>query len=343
MVPPSHEPPTRTSHGQSVSTSAADVSGVPESSPPPADEPRIVGRSPWQLFWLRFRRDRFALAGLAVVIALVLLAVFAPLFASLVGHGPNELYQRETTDIFGIPEGPTSSFWFGADNSGRDVFVRTIYGTRVSLLVGVIATGIAVLAGIVLGVTAGYFGGWIDTVVSRVTDIILSVPLLLFAIGIVAACSTSAEGCLNGTLKPGMSLVIVIISLFTWPYVARLVRGATLSLREREFVEASRSLGAGDLRIMFREILPNLVSPIVVYASLLIPSNILFEAYLSFLGLGVPDDQPSWGSLISDSLSNFDTVWWLWLFPGLFLLITVLAFNLLGDGLRDALDPRADR
>jgi peptide/nickel transport system permease protein len=259
------------------------------------------------------------------------------------GHGPNELFQRQTTDIFGIPEGPQSGFLFGADSNGRDVFVRTIYGTRVSLIVGVAATGIAVVIGVVLGMLAGYLGGWVDTVISRVTDIILSVPLLLFAIGIVAACSTSKEGCLNGTLKPGLTLVIVIISLFTWPYVARLVRGNTLSLREREFVEASRSLGAGNLRIMFREILPNLVSPIIVYASLLIPSNILFEAYLSFLGLGVPDDTPSWGSMVSDSLQSFDTTWWLWLFPGFFLLFTVLAFNLLGDGLRDALDPRARR
>ena len=326
-----------------MSTSAAETAGVPGAPAPQADEPRIIGRSPWQLFWMRFRQDRFALAGLAVILLLVLLALCAPLIAGLVGHGPNELFQRQTTDIFGIPEGPTSSFWFGADNSGRDVFVRTVYGTRVSLMVGVLATFIAVVVGITLGVLAGYYGGWLDTLISRTSDIILSVPLLLFAIGIVAACSTSREGCLNGTLKPGMTLVIVIISLFTWPYVARLVRGNTLSLREREFVEASRSLGAGDLRIMFREILPNLVSPIVVYASLLIPSNILFEAYLSFLGLGVPDDTPSWGNMVSDSLENFDVVWWLWLFPGLFLLVSVLAFNLLGDGLRDALDPRADR
>lgn len=326
-----------------MSTTAADTAGLPDAPPPLTDETRIVGRSPWQLFWLRFRQDRFALAGLAVILLLVLVAVFAPLVANLVGHGPNQLFQRETTDVFGIPEGPTSSFWFGADNSGRDVFVRTAYGTRVSLLVGVLATVIAVVVGVVLGVIAGYYGGWLDTVISRVTDIILSVPLLLFAIGIVAACSTSKEGCFFGTIKPGMGLVILIISLFTWPYVARLVRGNTLSLREREFVEASRSLGAGDLRIMFREILPNLVSPIIVYASLLIPSNILFEAYLSFLGLGVPDNTPSWGNMVSDSLENFDVVWWLWLFPGLFLLVSVLAFNLLGDGLRDALDPRADR
>jgi peptide/nickel transport system permease protein len=325
-----------------VSTTAADTAGAP-GAPAPGAEQVIVGRSPWQLFWTRFKQDRFALAGLVFIGLIVLVAILAPAFAALVGHGPNELFLRETTDIFGIPEGPNAEFWFGADNSGRDVFVRTIYGTRVSLIVGVVATGIAVLVGIALGMLAGFRGGWVDTLISRTTDIILSVPLLLFAIGIVAACSTSKEGCLNGTLKPGLTLVIVIISLFTWPYVARLVRGNVLSLREREFVEASRSLGAGNFRIMFREILPNLVSPIIVYASLLIPASILFEAYLSFLGLGVPDNQPSWGNMVSDSLENFDVVWWLWLFPGLFLLFTVLAFNLLGDGLRDALDPRADR
>jgi ABC-type dipeptide/oligopeptide/nickel transport system permease subunit len=326
-----------------MSTTAAETAGVPGAPAPEAEQEAIAGRSPWQLFWMRFRQDKFALAGLGFIVLIVLVAIAAPAFAAITGHGVNELFQRETTDIFGIPEGPNAEFWFGADNSGRDVFVRTIYGTRVSLVVGVVATGIAVLVGIVLGVIAGFFGGWVDTLISRTCDIILSVPLLLFAIGIVAACSTSKEGCLNGTLKPGLSLVIIIIALFTWPYVARLVRGNTLSLREREFVEASRSLGAGNARIMFREVLPNLVSPIIVYASLLIPASILFEAYLSFLGLGVPDDTPSWGNMVSESLENFDVVWWLWLFPGLFLLFTVLAFNLLGDGLRDALDPRADR
>jgi peptide/nickel transport system permease protein len=326
-----------------MTTTAAETAGAPGAPAPEAQGPVIVGRSPWQLFWGRFRQDKFALAGLVFILVLVLVAIFAPAFAALVGHGPNELFQRQTTDVFGIPEGPTSSFWFGADNSGRDVFVRTIYGTRVSLFVGIVATGIAVAIGIVLGMLAGFFGGWADTAISRTTDIILSVPLLLFAIGIVAACSTSKEGCLNGTLKPGLTMVIVIIALFTWPYVARLVRGNVLSLREGDFVEASRSLGAGNARIMFREVLPNLLSPIIVYASLLIPASILFEAYLSFLGLGVPDETPSWGNMVSDSLENFDVVWWLWLFPGLFLLFTVLAFNLLGDGLRDALDPRTGR
>ena len=326
-----------------MTTTAAESTGAPGAPAPEAADAQIVGRTPWQLFWTRFRQDKFALAGLAFIVLLVLVAILAPAFAALTGHGPNDLYQRETTDIFGIPEGPQPNFWFGADEAGRDVFVRTIYGTRVSLIVGVAATGIAVFVGVILGVLAGYFGGWADGLISRTTDIILSVPLLLFAIGIVAACSTTKEGCLNGTLKPGLGLVIVIISLFTWPYVARLVRGNTLSLREREFVEASRSLGAGHLRIMFREILPNLLSPIIVYASLLIPGNILFEAYLSFLGLGVPDNTPSWGNMISGSLEIFDVAWWLWLFPGLFLLFTVLAFNLLGDGLRDALDPRSAR
>ncbi|MGD9696326.1 MAG: ABC transporter permease [Thermoleophilia bacterium] len=326
-----------------MSTTAAETVGGPTTPDPPIEGKAIVGRTPWQLFWGRFLQDRFALAGLAFVGLLVLMALCAPLVAHLVGHGPNELFQRQMTDVFGLPKGPTSSFWMGADSSGRDVFVRVVYGARVSLLVGIVATGVAVAVGVTLGMLAGYFGGWVDTLISRVTDIILSMPVLLFAIGIVAACSSSKEGCLNGTLKPGLPLVIVVISLFTWPYVARLVRGNTLSLREREFVEASRSLGAGNVRIMFREILPNLLSPIIVYASLLIPSNILFEAYLSFLGLGVPSDTPSWGRMVSDSLEIFDVAWWLMLFPGLFLLFTVLAFNLLGDGLRDALDPRANR
>lgn len=326
-----------------MSTTAAEAAGAPGAPAPEVTEARIVGKTPWQLFWGRFLQDRFALAGLAFIVLLVLVAICAPAFAAITGHGPNELFQREVTDVFGIPEGPQSGFLFGADNSGRDVLVRTIYGTRVSLIVGVAATAVSVFVGVIVGVLAGYFGGWADSLVSRIIDIILSVPLLLFAIGIVAACSTSKDGCLNGTLKPGIGLVIVIISLFTWPFVARLVRGNTLSLREREFVESARSLGAGNIRIMFREILPNLVSPIIVYASLLIPGNILFEAYLSFLGLGVPDETPSWGNMVSDSLDSFDVTWWLWLFPGLFLLATVLAFNLLGDGLRDALDPRANR
>ncbi|MFN8110715.1 MAG: ABC transporter permease [Thermoleophilia bacterium] len=304
--------------------------------------PGVKARSPWQLFILRFRRDRLALASLVFIGFLVLLAFAAPLVASITGHGPNFL-DENMTDAFGLPKGPNGSYWFGADSAGRDVLVRIAYGTRVSLVVGVAATAIAVVLGVTLGLLAGYFGGVIDTIISRTADVVLSLPLLLFAIGIVTACGSSRDGCLAGLVQPGLMLVIIIIALFSWPAVCKIVRGSVLSLREREFIEASRSVGASNRTIMFREILPNLISVIIVYASLLVPQNILFEAYLSFLGLGVPDSTPSWGRMISDASEIYDVAWWLMLFPGIFLLLTVLAFNLLGDGLRDALDPKADR
>jgi ABC-type dipeptide/oligopeptide/nickel transport system permease subunit len=246
-------------------------------------------------------------------------------------------------DSFGIPQGPNGKFWFGADAAGRDLFVRTLYGARTSLFVGVVASGIAVLIGLVVGLTAGYFGGWIDSLFSRGGDVMLAMPQLLISIGIVAACSTTKEGCLGGIIQPGIRVVIGVIALFTWPYIARIVRGFTLSLREKEFVEASRSLGASNTRIVFREILPNLIGPIIVYTTLLIPNNILFEAALSYLGLGVPPDTASWGGLLNQAATYYDVAWWLMLFPGAFLVLTTLAFNLLGDGLRDALDVRSDR
>lgn len=309
-----------------------------------AEEAVIVqGRTPWQLFWARFKQDRLALVGLALVAFIVVLAAAAPLIASITGHGPNEIVSPSQTNEFGLPLGPNSTVWLGADRSGRDVLVRVAYGARVSLLVGVVASGIALTIGVVLGILGGYFGRWVDSIISRGTDIVLALPLIIFAIGIVAACSTSAEGCLGGTLKPGLTLVIVIIALFSWPQPARLVRGATLSLREKEFVESARSLGASETRIMFRELLPNLVAPIIVWGSLLVPSAILFEAYLSFLGLGVPGNIPSWGKMLSEAVDIFGVAWWFWLIPGLMLMLTVLAFNLLGDGLRDALDPRTGR
>lgn len=305
----------------------------------------VEGKSPRQLFWMRFKRDKAAMFGLVTVTMLVLLAVFAGVIAKhLVGHGPNELFQRQMTDEFGLPLGPNSDFWFGADTAGRDVFVRILYGARTSLIIAIVATGFAVLIGVVLGLAAGYFRGYADTLISRTTDIVLALPILLLAIGMAAACGTSAEGCLGGFIEPGTRrLVIFIIAIFSWPYIARIVRGNVLSIREKEFVEASRSLGAGNLRIMFKEVLPNLVAPIIIYSTLLIPSNILFEAALAFLGLGVSQDTPSWGRMLADASSIFDVAWWLMLFPGLFLIATTLSFNLLGDGLRDALDPRTDR
>lgn len=305
----------------------------------PAD---IIGRTPWQIFWSRFRKDKVALAAAAFLILLTAVALASPLIAGLVGHSPNALF-RDSLDEIGLPAvGPGSEFFFGVDTSGRDVFLRTVYGARTSLTVALLATGIAVFIGIVLGSLAGYHRGWVDTLISRTIDLILSLPVLLFAIGISATCSITAQGCLAGFVQPGISLVTMIIALFTWPYIARIVRGQVLSIREKEFIESARSLGSGSTRILFREILPNLAAPIIVYGTLIIPANILFESALSFLGLGIPQSTPSWGRMISDAArGNLYTVaWWLLLFPGLALMFTTLAFNLVGDGLRDALDPR---
>jgi peptide/nickel transport system permease protein len=306
---------------------------------------QVVGRTPWQIFWTRFRRDRVAIAGGLFIICLTLVALGAPFLSNvLVHHGPNEQF-REMTNEFGIPLGPNEQFWFGADKAGRDLFVRTIYGARISLAVAFIATGLSVILGVILGVLAGYFRGVTDTIVSRAIDIVMSLPILLFAIGISAVCSIKAEGCLGGLIQPGLTLVAGVIAMVNWTYIARIVRGQVFTLREREFVEAARSLGAGNRRIMFRELLPNLAAPIIVYATLIIPSNILFEAALSFLGVGIPQSTPSWGRMLSDASSSqiFTVAWWMMFFPGVFLLLTTLAFNLVGDGLRDALDPRAGR
>jgi len=299
-------------------------------------------RSSWELFRSRFVKDKAAVVGAVAIVVLVLLALTAPLFARLVGHGPNELFQNQMLDpTFGLPKGPNRDFWFGADTVGRDLFVRVIYGARTSLTVAFVATGLASLIGVSLGMIAGYRGGVTDTVISRAADIVLAMPVLLFAIGIATVCSVTAQGCLGGLLQPGLSLVIGTIAIFTWPNMARLVRGQVLSLREREFIEAARSLGARSGRVMFRELLPNLVAPIVIYATLIIPNNIIFEAALSYLGVGVPQTTPSWGRMLSDATAGqiFTVAWWMMIFPGLFLLLTTLSFNLVGDGLRDALGP----
>ena len=311
----------------------------------PGGEPsrQIVGRSPWELFWRRFRQDRFALAGIVIIVLMTIVALAAPLAANLVSHGPNQTFAREfpegALDAFGLPIGPNAQFWFGADTAGRDLFVRTLYGAQTSLFVALLATFISLVIGVTGGLLAGYYRGKVDTAVSRVIDIVLAMPVLLLALGLVAACGTQA-GCLGGVIKPGRLLVAYVIGLFSWPYIARIVRGQVLSLREKEFVEAARSMGSRDGRIIFREVLPNVVAPIIVYTTLVIPNNILFEAALSFLGVGVPPTTPSWGRMLSEASTNFTFAWWMMVFPGLFLFLTTLAFNLVGDGLRDALDPR---
>jgi peptide/nickel transport system permease protein len=304
----------------------------------------VVGRSPWQLFWRKFRQDKVALAGIVVLVIMILLALFAGVIAhSIVHHGPDQVFLREGTTPIGLPRGPNGHFWFGFNTAGQDVFVRVLYGARTSLQVAIFATGISVLIGVTLGLIAGYYRGRIDTFVSRAIDVVMTLPVLLLALGLASACGASQAGCLGGLLKPGLLLVTLVIGLFSWPYIARIVRGQVLSLREKEFVEAARAQGAGDARIMLREILPNVVAPIIVYATLIIPNNILFEAALSFLGVGVPPSTPSWGRMLSDAGTLFTVAWWMMLFPGIFLFLTTLAFNLVGDGLRDVLDPRTGR
>ena len=306
----------------------------------PTLQANVEAKSPWDIFWARFRHDKFAIAGVVVLVLLAITAVAAPLTVKMTGHDPNDVNIYGVLDEYGLPEGPQANYWFGADSAGRDVFVRVIYGTRTSLTVAFFATGIQLLIGIVIGLVAGFYRGRIDTILMRAADVVFSIPVLLLALGLVAACGLQKQGCLGGAVKPGILLISYVIGLFGWPYIARIVRGQVLSLREKEFVEAARSAGASDLRIIFKEVLPNVLAPILVYGTLVIPENILYEAALSFLGLGVPPTTPSWGYMLSEASSIFTVAWWLMLFPGLFLLITTLAFNLAGDGLRDALDPK---
>ena len=305
-------------------------------------EREVAARSPMQLFWRRFRRDKVALVALGFIAVLILCAIFATPITKIVGAPPPNVQETSSLDDFGLPTGPSSDHWFGVDPIGRDVFSRVLHGAQVSLLVAFIGTGLSVFFGVVLGIISGFYRGWTDTLIARTLDVMLAFPVLLFGLGVATACS-GENGCLGGLIQPGLSVVIAIIVLANTPYVARIIRGQVLSLREKEFVEASRSLGAGNSRIMFRDVLPNLVAPIIVYSSLFIPANILLEAALSFLGVGVQPPTPSWGDMLSDAVSNFDTAWWFMFFPGMALLLTVLAFNLVGDGLQDALNPKGSQ
>jgi peptide/nickel transport system permease protein len=302
----------------------------------------IAARSPRQLFWRRFRADRVAMASAIFIILLILIAVFAPEIVKLLGlPGPN-VQDPNATDAFGSPLGPSAGHPFGVDALGRDVASRVIYGARVSLIVGIVGTAIATIIGVVFGLLAGFYRGWVDTGISRIVEVFLAFPVLVLGLGIGAACGV--RGCAGGLIQPGMGTVLFIIAIASFTYIARIARGQVLSLREKEFVEAARSLGASNRRILFKELLPNLLAPLIVYASLLIPTNILLEAALSYLGVGIRPPTASWGQMISDA-SNYLTppaAWWYMVFPGVALLLTVLAFNLLGDGLLDALNPRGD-
>jgi peptide/nickel transport system permease protein len=307
----------------------------------PLVESGVAALSPLQLFWRRFRRDRVALCSLAFVVLLVFVALAAPLIVQVLGLPGPSVQNPNLTDRFGSPLGPSLAHPFGVDQLGQDVASRVIYGTRVALEVGILGTAVATLIGVVIGTLAGFYRGWVDTLLSRLIDVVLSVPILLLGLGIGAACAV--RGCVGGTIQPGLGLVIFLIALANWTYIARIVRGLVLSLRESEFVQASRALGASDTRIMFREIFPNLLAPIVVYSTLLIPLNILLEAGLSFLGVGIRPPTASWGQMIADATPIFNTAWWYMTFPGVALLLTVLAFNLVGDSLQDALNPKTGR
>jgi len=324
---------------------------VPDSvTHPPSPSPGLVvpgavaGRSPWQIAWTRLRRDRVALGGGVVVVLLVLVAVFAPLIVVLLGHPPLEFHYEKIDPNLQIPTGRfggmSTDFLFGAEPvNGRDVFSRVIYGSRISLLIAFLATALSALLGTVFGVVAGYFGGWVDTLISRTMDVFLAFPILLFAIALAGVIPDHAFGLSGDTLR--IVLIIFIVGFVNWPYIGRIVRGQALSLREREFVDAARSMGASSPRILLTEMLPNLVAPILVYTTLLIPTNILFEAALSFLGVGIRPPTPTWGGMLSDATHWYQIAPHFMLFPGLAIFITVLAFNLFGDGLRDALDPRS--
>ena len=276
----------------------------------------------YQVFWARFRTNRFAITGGLVVIFLFLLSFLAPYITP---YGPNDL------DLLHVLMPPSSGHWFGTDDLGRDVLTRMIYGASISLEVGFVAAGIAVIIGTIVGLVAGYYSGWVDNILMRFVDIMLCFPTFFLILAVIAFLGQS------------IWYIMIIIGLTGWMGVARLVRAEVLSIREREYVMAVRALGARDSRIIFRHILPNALSPVLVSATLGVAGAILTESALSFLGIGVPPPTPSWGNILTSGKEYIEFAWWLTLYPGLAITVTVLAYYLLGEGIRDALDPRLTR
>lgn len=321
--------------------------GAPDPGTPAAKA--IEGRSLTQIAWSRMKKDRVAMAAGAVVILLVLMAVFAPLLANLFGVGDP---QKQYTDLIdpdystpiGGMGGMSASHLLGLEPQlGRDLFSRVLFGSRISLLIATLASLLSLVIGVTMGVVAGYFGGKVDAAISRLMDIFLAFPLLLFALALAAIVSDrfSAFGVTLTGDPLHISVLVFIIGFFGWPYAGRIVRGQTISLRQREFVDAARVLGARPSRIIVKELMPNLIAPILVYATLLIPANILFEAALSFLGVGIHPPTPSWGAMMNDAINWYKVDPEYLIVPGCAIFVTVLAFNLFGDGLRDAFDPKS--
>lgn len=335
MTAPLHEP-----------TAEAAPSAVEEAAAVGADAKAVQGRSLGRIAWERLKRDKLALAGGVMVLALIAIALLAPVITGLVGQDPETHHEDLIDPLFGTPTGAlggiSGEHLLGVEPvSGRDIFARIIYGAQISLLVGFLSAIVAVVIGTVLGVLAGFFGGWVDSAISRVMDGLLAFPQLLFIIALVSVMPNEMLG-LTGT-GVRLFVMILVIGFFGWPYIGRVVRGQTLSLREREYVEAARSLGAGRFYILFKELLPNLVAPIIVYTTMMIPTNILTEAALSFLGVGVKPPTASWGQMLSSAIDYYDSDPMYMVVPGVAIFITVLAFNLFGDGVRDALDPKGSR
>ncbi|PAZ13395.1 peptide ABC transporter permease [Streptomyces sp. SA15] len=335
MTAPLHEP-----------TAEAAPSAAEEAAVATAGEKAVQGRSLGRIAWERLKRDKLALAGGAVVLFLVVVALLAPVITNLYGQDPDAYHEELIDPLFGTPTGSlggvSGEHWLGVEPvNGRDIFARILYGARISLLVGFLSAIVAVILGTILGVLAGFFGGWVDSVISRVMDGLLAFPQLLFIIALVSVMPNEMLGLTGSSVR--VFVMILVIGFFGWPYIGRVVRGQTLSLREREYVEAARSLGAGRLYILFKELLPNLVAPIIVYTTMMIPTNILTEAALSFLGVGVKPPTSSWGQMLSSAIDYYESDPMYMVVPGVAIFITVLAFNLFGDGVRDALDPKASR
>ena len=293
----------------------------------------IKQRGSMELTLRRLLADRAGLVAMLFIIALVATAIGADGIAALTGHGPTAQFLDVGLTPTGLPVPPSGEFLFGTDQLGRDVLVRLAHGARISLSIGVVASLLAAVIGVTIGLVAGYFGGWVDVVLGRLMDLVMSIPVLLCMLSLVAV------------FGPSLPLSLSVIVFFSWTTMGRVIRGQVLSLKEREFVLASRSMGAGHLSIMFTDILPNLGAPIIIYTTMMVPTSIIFEATLSFLGLGIVPPAPSWGGMLAEAANNsiYMFAWWLVLFPGLALLFTTLSFNILGDALRDALDPASMR
>jgi peptide/nickel transport system permease protein len=325
----------------------------------PGDLDAVRARGYWELVWIRFRRDKIAIiSGIGIIVLLITAFVGAPIAKKVLGHGPNQIFiGTEALSETLQPAGPWTHvhytdpltgktkhtvFVLGAsDTLGHDEFLRLLYGAQVSLEVAILSTIGVMIIGVLMGSIAGYFRGWIDTIISRVTEITMAFPVLLFVIALAATVGPRLDSITFGVFGNGVLTLTLIFTMFGWFYPARIMRAQVLSIREKEYIEAARMVGAGDGRIIRSHVLPHLVAPIIVYSTLIVASYVLAEAGLSFLGLGIHPPQASWGNLLSDASNYYLSQPWLMLWPGMAVLLTTLAFNLLGDGLRDAFDPRA--